>query len=265
MNQTSQTELTPDERPLVAAMWAYRAVAEKRARARFARLAARLKDVRAPAAVVELAWRAVDDEFRHQRLCAELAYRFGYQQTGEVLTGDATQVAQIGDVERPRPLRVLHECVAFCCLTESINATLLHRSLALATEPSTRTAVREILRDEVQHARIGWGYLASVKTSLGPPTNWGAELSRLLPRMLAATVPTELRTPVAHERSSAALVAHGVLPRNELWSLLEDAMHQVVFAGLEHFGVDVGPGRAWLAQAADELADARGALAGQSV
>lgn len=229
--------LSAAERPLVARMWALRALAERRATARFARLAARLEDVGAPALVLEFARKAVDDERRHEALCAEMACSFGH----DPITFPDTPTSEIGAVDRPRADRVLHEIIALCCVTESINAAMLQRSIELTEEPRSREATRAILRDEVDHARLGWGYLAS-RAADAPA------LGLRLPEMLDATTPAELLAPATHERTSPALIAHGVLPRSELRAILAEALAEVVLPGLERFGVEAAPGRAWLAE-----------------
>ncbi len=245
------TSIPAEQRVVVARMWAYRALAEKSACARFSRLAGRLAQVGAPDPVVTLARLAVDEERRHQQLCGQLALDYGYDGDREALFGEQVRVSEIGSPARPLPQRVLHECVAFCCVTESINVALLQRSLGLARDPGTRVAVREILQDEVSHARIGWGYLASVAA---PAV--GVWLSPLLPRLLEATVPATLRSPATTEVHSPELVAHGVLPRTELRDILEQSLAGVVFPGLEHFGVDTHAGQAWYRTFAASLAQA---------
>src|SRR5690606_23738203 len=134
--------------------------------------------------------------------------------------------------------RVTYELVAFCCLTESINAALLTRSFAETSEPDSKAAVREILADEVQHARLGWAYLAHESDR--------AWLAEHFARMLAATVPEELRDPRIQPDPSPALRAHGVFARAELREILIECVDGVITPGLALLGVDAEPIRAWM-------------------
>jgi hypothetical protein len=228
--------LTLDEQAVVAAMWAFRARSEDQAAARFARIADRLDTLAAPAALRALARRSIDDERRHRGRCAALAERFGQASlAAELIEAPAPEVAP---PELSPARRLTYELVAFCCLTESINAALLTRSFATTTEPDSRAAIREILADEVQHARLGWAYLAHE-----PDRAW---LSEHFPRMLAATVPEELRDPRIQPDPSSALRAHGVFSRAELREILIECVDGVITPGLSLLGVDAEPIHAWM-------------------
>ncbi|MFO7565289.1 MAG: ferritin-like domain-containing protein [Enhygromyxa sp.] len=228
--------LRDDERAVVAAMWAFRARSENQAAARFARIAERLDALEAPAPLRALARRSIEDERRHRARCAALAEGFGHASlAAELIEAPAPEVAP-GHL--PAARRLSYELVAFCCLTESINAALLTHSFATTTDPDSRAAVREILADEVQHARLGWAYLAHQSER--------AWLSEHFARMLAATVPEELRDPRIQSDPSQALRAHGVFSRSELRKILIECVDQVIRPGFSLLGVDAEPIRAWM-------------------
>lgn len=235
--------LRDDERAVVAAMWAFRARSEHQAAARFARIADRLDVLEAHASLRALARRSIEDERRHRARCAALAERFGHASlAAELIDLSDSSEAPTPEVAPPRlPLarRVTYELVAFCCLTESINAALLTRSFAVASEPDSRAAIREILADEVQHARLGWAYLAQETDR--------AWLSEYFAAMLEATVPEELRDPRIQPEPSPALRAHGVFARAELRELLIECVDEVITPGLTLMKVDAEPIRAWMA------------------
>jgi hypothetical protein len=44
------------------------------------------------------------------------------------------------------------------------------------------------------------------------------------------------------------LIAHGVLPHAQKREVFEAMLGEVVFPGLERYGVDIGPSKAWLAR-----------------
>ena len=229
-------ELDERERDVVARMWAFRARSENQAAARFSRIAGRLDAIGAHEPLRALARRSVEDERRHRARCASLAERFGHpSMAAELVEVPAPEVAPHG---LPAGRRVTYELVAFCCLTESINATLLTRSYAETRDLDSRAAVREILGDEVQHARLGWAYLASE-----PDRAWLAEW---FVAMLEATVPEELRDPRIQPEPSPALRAYGVFDRAELRELLRECVDGVIVPGFERIGVDPTPIRAWM-------------------
>lgn len=219
---------------MVAAMWAFRARSERQAAARFARIAARLEAIGAHASLIDLARRSIADERRHEQRCAALAERFGH----EALALPEATAPEVAPHNLERRRRVTYELVAFCCLTESINAALLTRSYAVASEPDSRAAIREILADEVQHARLGWAYLAREDDR--------AWLSEHFVRMLEATVPEELRDPRIQPDPSPALRAHGVFSRAELRGILCECVDEVITPGLALLGVDASPISTWM-------------------
>lgn len=231
--------LDEHERAVVAAMWAFRARSENQAASRFARIAARLDALQAPAQLRALARRSIDDERRHRARCAALAERFGHASLAAEL-GDSNEAPapEVAPSRLPNPRRLTYELVAFCCLTESINAALLTHSFAQTSEPDSRAAVREILADEVQHARLGWAYLAHETDR--------AWLAEHFVAMLEATVPEELRDPRIQPDPSPALRAHGVFAQAELRAILTDCVDGVITPGLSLLGVDAEPIRAWM-------------------
>jgi len=232
--------LRDDERAVVAAMWAFRARSENQAAARFARIAERLDALEAHPSLRALARRSIDDERRHRARCADLAERFGHAPlAAERIESTGSPAPEVAPPSLPLARRVTYELVAFCCLTESINAALLTRSFAIATEPDSRAAIREILADEVQHARLGWAYLAQEHDRAWLPEHFTT--------MLEATVPEELRDPRIQPDPSPALRSHGVFARAELREILIECVDEVITPGLTMMSVDAEPIRAWMA------------------
>jgi len=227
-------------RGLVAGVWAFRARSEREAASRFGRLAAQLEAEDAAAVVVAMAKRAEDDEVRHVEICAELAARYGHRR-GAVASEPA---GEIGPRSAGSRERLLYEVVAFCAVTESINSALMMVSHERATDPAVRSAVREILRDEVTHARLGWAHLSAERARGG-----GAGLAAGLPAMLSGTVRDDLFAPVDEALADPRLAGHGELPREVRVEVFARTLESVVFPGLEAHGVDASAGRAWLARA----------------
>jgi hypothetical protein len=93
----------------------------------------------------------------------------------------------------------------------------------------------------VNHSRLGWAHLASehaqgTTSLLGP----------LIPGMLEGSIEADLFWPAAPEQEDGALLEHGVLPHRLKRALFCQTLEEVVFPGLERFGVDAAAARSWL-------------------
>ena len=223
-------------------LWAFRARVELEAAARFDGLTARLREHDAAPEVIELAARASEDEHRHHAMCVELARRFGT----EPEIGDTPSAAPVGlGRDDPRE-RLLAEVVAMSCVTESLSTALLIEMRREATDARVREVAHEVLRDEVDHARLGWAHLAD-EAARGTDVTW---LGPRLPQMLAATVHEELFGPPEPDAEAAArLEGLGGLRRRTRCDVFVGTMEGVVFRGLERFGVRTDAGRHWLRRA----------------
>jgi hypothetical protein len=231
--------LSDHQRQALAGVWAFRARAERDAIVRFRRLASELDRLGAERRVVELARAAVEDEQRHASSCAELARHYGSREAPSV--GAAPPIG-------PRTLsaadRLLYEVVAFCCVTETLNTSLMHVAYLRARVPYAREAIREILKDEVWHSRMGWAHLHAARAQAR-----GGFLSAALPRMLAGAVRVELFADSAEADESELLADHGELPATTRIEVFESAARDVLLPGLEELGIDTGPARAWIESA----------------
>jgi hypothetical protein len=138
---------------------------------------------------------------------------------------------------------LLYELVAACCVAESGSVAVLTSLLAAAREPGLRAVLRELTVDEVDHARLGWAWLAcehrrGATDFLGP----------LLPAMLEGSIDDDLFGRVDPARNDPRLVDAGVLPQAARRDLWVRTLEEVILPGLEGVGVDSRPGRAWLAR-----------------
>lgn len=244
---TAPRDLDARARSVVAGVWAFRARSEREAATRFERLAAQLEAAHAAPVVVAMARRAAGDEVRHVEICAELAARYGHPGG----PADPLPAHEIGPRSLAARERLLYEVVAFCAVTESINSALMTVSFAQATDPAVRSAVREILRDEVNHARLGWAHLSAERAQ-----GAGAHLAASLPAMLAGTVREELFAPGDGAAIDPRLAGHGELPLAVRAEVFVRTLESVVFPGLEAHGVSAAAGRRWLANARAGLRDA---------
>jgi hypothetical protein len=141
---------------------------------------------------------------------------------------------------------VLYEIVAACCITETESVATLTALLGEAAEPRVESVLREIARDEVAHSRMGWAHLA--REALAHDLSF---LSPLIPSMLSGSVDAGLFQAAEPELENSELLRHGVLPHSQKRAIFTGALEAVVFPGLEKFGIDAGPARAWLAARQD--------------
>ena len=227
--------LAPPLRRMAGETWAMRALGERAAEARFNRIARELKTAGTPRAVLELAERAPLDEARHFVLCGQAAERFGVA-IPEVPLDIPWTVSGL-----PAPKRLLHEVVAMCCITETLSAAYLVEMQRQTTDPALHDVVREILTDEVDHSRLGWGHLAYARTQMDVTF-----LGECLPGMLVDTVGEALFAPPDPNDPATALGRFGVLDRPIRRTLFGPTMREVVFPGLAQHGIDGADGLRWL-------------------
>ncbi|WP_163989134.1 ferritin-like domain-containing protein [Pyxidicoccus caerfyrddinensis] len=234
----TKLELLPDQvRRLVAEAWTFRRQVELDAELRFARLAERLAGLGAPEPLVSLARRAAEDERRHAGMCERLAREYGQAEMPPV----PQAVEEVAPPALPLREQVLYEVVAACCITETESTAVLTTLLVPDGPPRVRAVLRDILRDEVAHSRLGWAWL-SHEHERGPV----GFLAGHVPAMLEGTASPRLFAPGSPEEESLALLKHGVLPHARKRETFVKALQDVVFPGLERFGVDTAPARAWV-------------------
>jgi hypothetical protein len=229
--------LEASARASVAATSARRAALELEGAAAFTAVTQALIDLRAAAGIVDLAARAVAEEIRHAELYLELARAYG----GDV---GPLRAAPIPIPEYPgtspehqRVLRV----VGMCSINETMACSFLELCLASATTPLARAALREILEDEIRHARIGWAYL-------GSPDTGDAER-----RLVSAWLLPMLRVQWDRWRAQIAtlpafeLPAHGCPSPAAIDRAALASLRELVLPGFARAGVDVEEATRWVA------------------
>ena len=86
-----------------------------------------------------------------------------------------------------------YEVVAQSCISETESMATLVTLLDAAEDAHLKSVLQELARDEVQHARLGWAYLAWAKDRHDL-----SFLSAFLPAMAAAVTVTDVSpAPVA--------------------------------------------------------------------
>lgn len=234
------TVALPDEgRRAIAEEWWYRAWAERDSARRYDRLLETMRAIDGPTHLIESCARAAEDERRHAVLCARLAARFDAH---DPFADRPTPADPLGPGGLPTARRLLYEMVAFGCVTESLNASLLLETHDRATEPGVRAAAHALLSDEVQHARLGWAWLAWAEQR--GAVGW---LAQHAPAMLRAAASENLTSGDALcARWSAPAVGH--LPRDLRVAIFVRCAVEVIAPGLARFGVEPDGMLDWLEQ-----------------
>jgi hypothetical protein len=229
--------LTADERATAAAIWHGRAEAERRASDSFAHVAGALARLGAPAELRALADRAVDDELRHAAICAEVARALGEDRP---VTRLALEVPRHAGA--PPALRDLLHVVGMCALNETCGSAFLLLCKEGTTGALASAAMRELLADEIDHARLGWAVLAAQARATRDL------VARWMPALLDGTLRMWRRRP--RRAITPALVAHGCPAWDDVDAAVVGALRDLVVPGLDAAGVDPAPARAWLTTAA---------------
>jgi hypothetical protein len=237
----SMRGLSREARVTMANLWLSQSATERRVASSFEVVHRALVALDADPGIVAVAARAVDDEHRHAALCTEMASRYLGRPVRPA--PDLPFAHPSHPDARSEALRQALYVVGQCALNETFASSYLETCLAGATAPLARAALRELLSDEVDHARVGWAYLSTM------PAPTRAELDGwLLP--LAVCNLREWRSLQLPEGDRGVLAAHGVPARDAVERCLLDALETMVIPGFERFGFAVEPLRRWAARGA---------------
>jgi hypothetical protein len=102
-----------------------------------------------------------------------------------------------------------------------------------ATAEVPREALRALLADEVQHARMGWAYLGAPALGGRRKDDIAAWLPQLFDAMRAYWRAVGDRT------TPAAARGHGCLPLERLEELVTGALDELAVPGFAHVGITV--------------------------
>ncbi|MEZ4452218.1 MAG: hypothetical protein R3B09_22320 [Nannocystaceae bacterium] len=229
--------LDAEARAVVAGLWTDRTRSERRASAIFAVIAGDLLAQGAIPEVLDRATRAVHDEARHVEICRQVASRYA----GEAVPwppAEPSPIPMFTDAS-PELARELY-VVANTCVAESVGVAYLSACRSDAEGPLVRAAIQLLLRDDVDHARIGWAHLASDRPS--------AALRGALPRALPALLRAVRRAYFdrAAEIPESPPRGHGCPSPAAIREAVDLALVHVVVPGFEHVGVDTRAARRWL-------------------
>lgn len=219
--------LEPERRARVADYWWSRAHGEMTSWVGFGHVLEDLKQEQAPSALIALAERAVRDEYQHAMWCRDWAVRFGHR-GGEVQPRSQRRLSFAGADERQnRWLRI-----ALCCFTETVGCVILRLIRPVLSDPALLELNHRHMSDELQHSRVGWGYLATLDD--GQKAFLTTRLPELF-RLLAVTCCE------GTEQDDEALVPFGYFTPRLLKAAHDEAVRDLILPGLDHLAIKRTP------------------------
>jgi len=205
--------------------WANRAQSELTSGVVFANISLALLTQGVTPEIAFLAARAHSDEVRHAEICRRVAMR--YLGT-EVPFPKPHAVGKPAATPSQARLAATLHVVQNCCFNESIAMVFLRTCLDQAEHELVRLALRELMREEVDHSRLGWARLSSADVTEADR----ARVARAVPGFIA-----DMRAVWVDVAAVDVPRGHGVLGRAELERVVEEALSDLILPGLEHCGV----------------------------
>jgi hypothetical protein len=240
--------LSAGERALLAFAWHERAAHELGAHDGLRRVLVAFQELSVSPALTAFATRACEDELRHAELCRAVAERFAGH---ELLLPAATPITLPDFPGATSRLTAALQVLLQALISESFATSVLECSLRFATGRLARSALVQLLSDELDHARIGWTYLAGTSD---------AERRSIEP-YLHALVAAELkraRTALGHTRG---LVGHGVPAHAAVERALFGSVREAILPGFSSFGLPAHEIWSWLRSGASTRPEALAAIA----
>jgi hypothetical protein len=231
--------MTPLAREEMGRIWLSQAATEARVAKSFALIHGALVALGADAGLSAVAERAIDDEHRHTALCRTMAER--YVGAAVVATPELPFAPPRHDAaESDRARRILW-IVGQCAFNETFASAYLALCNDRAELPLAQAAMRELLSDEIDHARIGWAFLSTLN----------AADKALVQGWLEPIAIANLREwRAVRLAEDERLSRHGVPPSAAVEDALREAVADLIVPGLAHVGLDPRPLERWVARGA---------------
>lgn len=234
------TSLADDDRVTLSDVWLARAATERRVAESFAVIRDALDELGSDRALVNLADRAVDDEWRHAEICRFVASRFADRELEPPPALELTVPKHRG-AERQLELELW--VIGQCCMNETIASAFLEAAVATSGAPMAHGALRELLSDEIDHARLGWAFLATLpRARLDAVGPW-------MFGMLRENLKLWRDAPRGYPMTDA-LARQGAPREAVVEDSLLTAVRELVIPGLERFALPTDKIHVWLASGA---------------
>jgi hypothetical protein len=220
-------ELSETDRHAAFGTWKGRMVNEFISARVFAALIPQMMAADIPAVHITTVSNMIAEELSHARLCAGVLLGLGGDPVAQLPA--LPPVATHPEVE---PLEaLLRNILSICCLSETVAVALIGAErLDSGPEPIEHT-LKEILGEEVGHARFGWRLLDELKPRIDEPMR--DRLSDYLVTALQHLEEHELAHLPPMAAPSRAAAAVGVCDGNQARRLFFETVETVIIPGLE--------------------------------
>jgi len=148
-------EATPDLMIAAREVWTRSAFSEYASGAAFAQIATHLLAAKAPIDLIAAAGDFVGDEMFHAELASRVAMALGGAVPLDVNFEKLVRPPENEDAL----LRAAELIVRSSCVGESLTVPILKQSRRAAGSRTIEAVISRILRDEAQHAELGWWFL----------------------------------------------------------------------------------------------------------
>jgi len=234
--------LSREARRVLGQIWRRRAAQELCTSALFAQLDAELRLFGAAPEVLELSARAIVDEAFHSELCLRLAEV--YLAEPAVIEPLPEPAAPTFPVCSPRVQRALF-AVLHCAVNETLAVNYLSACLAEVQSDAAQRVLKELLADEVRHARIGWAVLASPELTAQDRDT----IARFMPALLDVCVGAWLAD-TQTEYPDDLPRGHGCISHVGIARAVAESLDAVILPGLRHVQIDTTAASSWLQRGA---------------
>lgn len=227
-------ELDPSLRRILGESWWTQCATEFRVATSFAIVHRSLSALGAEPALVALAERAIDDEHRHAALCLDMAHRYFGRDLDPPPPLPTRHPAhrEARDEDERRALYVIGQCA----LNETFANAYLSTAYGATKSPLARAAINELMRDEIDHSRLGWAFLATI------PADKRERISDWLVPLSITNLREWHESATTHTYSYEA---HGIPRADAVREALAEVVRTVLIPGFAHVGLDVRALELW--------------------
>jgi len=218
-------DLSEGDRAILSAYWRGRGDGEMGAEIAFRQVREDMEALGAPASLLSLADRAIVDERKHGHWGRDFALRFGGTDASPPTASRTRRLDFPGASVRDN--RVLR--VAVCCFNETVGCHVLQDVRPRIVLPELRSNNQQHLADELQHARVGWGFLSTLSA-----------LDRALIRRYRSLLLRVVRMACCEGGEKPEfdhLVPYGYFTPQVLHVAYERALAEVIDPGLAHLSI----------------------------
>jgi hypothetical protein len=232
-------EYSPRALELAADIWRRRMVHEHQSSAVFSRLHPQLIEAEASFATKTAVLEAALDELHHAMLAGSIVALAGGEPSAE-LDLATEPLPEHADV--PPKVAALRNVIFASCMSETVSVALLTEEREDTREPWIAAVVGELLKDEIQHAHLGWNHLAETWPKLDRAAR--AQVAEYIPAAAAHLERSMLAAmPLGAARSAeldGELTALGVLASTAARELYFETFRSIVVPQLRAHGLEIG-------------------------